>query len=110
MECKLCGAVMVKTPDKILTTYPALYEYKCPKCGHIQYQSVEVISSEHAPLVSESLIKKPDPWFNFRCVAAKDILVALVAKSGSESVPDINLVVGAIGMADLLIEQLKGEE
>ena len=68
-------------------------------------------AGEQECVYQAQIIARPDPidWFNFRCIAAKDILVALVAKSGSESVPDINLVVGAIGMADLLIEQLKGD-
>lgn len=85
---------------------------KCKDCEAICSMRDKSSAGERECAYQAQIIARPDQidWFNFRCVAAKDILVALVAKSGSESVPDINLVVGAIGMADILIEQLKGEE
>lgn len=85
---------------------------KCKDCKAVCALRDQSSTGERECVFQAQIITRPDPidWFNFRCIAAKDILVALVAKSGSESVPDINLVVGAIGMADLLIEQLKGEE
>ena len=120
MECQLCGATMVRTPDKILTTYPAMYEYKCPKCGHIQYQHVEVINSDYAHYVSESLNEKPDPWFEFKCNAAKDILCAMISTdagyqsilidNGYQQRIGENVVSNAIYMADELIKQLKEQK
>ena len=37
-QCPKCNGGMCKDNMTVLTTYPPKYEYKCNKCGHIEYQ------------------------------------------------------------------------
>lgn len=37
-QCPKCGGGMCKNLMVVLTSYPEQYEYKCNKCGHIEYQ------------------------------------------------------------------------
>ena len=37
-QCPKCDGGMCKNQMKVLTSYPAKYEYQCNKCGHIEYQ------------------------------------------------------------------------
>lgn len=36
--CPKCGGGMCRNEMVVLTSYPAQYEYKCDKCGHVEYQ------------------------------------------------------------------------
>lgn len=36
-KCSECGGGMCKNNMVTLTTYPAMYEYRCNKCGHVDY-------------------------------------------------------------------------
>ena len=36
-DCTECGGGMCKDLTKVLTSYPPKYEYRCNKCGHIDY-------------------------------------------------------------------------
>lgn len=36
--CPKCGGGMCRNEMVVLTSYPAQYEYKCNKCGHVEYQ------------------------------------------------------------------------
>lgn len=37
MKCEKCGTTMVGETDKVYTSDPPMYGYKCPKCGNYQY-------------------------------------------------------------------------
>lgn len=37
-QCPKCGGGMCRDNSKVITSYPSQYEYKCNKCGHIEYQ------------------------------------------------------------------------
>lgn len=36
-KCSKCGTKMILDLTTVLTSNPPQYEYKCPKCGNIQY-------------------------------------------------------------------------
>lgn len=36
--CPKCGGGMCRNEMVVLASYPAQYEYKCDKCGHVEYQ------------------------------------------------------------------------
>ena len=36
-KCSKCGTKMIPDLTKALTSDPLQYEYKCPKCGNIEY-------------------------------------------------------------------------
>ena len=40
MNCKQCGMEMICDETKILTSFPPKKEYKCPKCGNVEYQEL----------------------------------------------------------------------
>lgn len=39
--CKLCGGKLELQEDRIYTSIPPKYGYKCTKCGNIQYSSIK---------------------------------------------------------------------
>ena len=39
-RCPKCGGGMCRDETVVLTTYPAMYEYQCDKCGHVDYQYI----------------------------------------------------------------------
>ena len=39
MFCPQCGEKMICDKTKVCTSEPPQYEYKCPKCGHIGYDT-----------------------------------------------------------------------
>lgn len=36
--CPVCGGGMCRDNSKVLASYPPKYEYRCNKCGKIEYQ------------------------------------------------------------------------
>ena len=38
--CSVCGGGMCRNEMVVLTTYPAKYEYRCNKCGKVDFQYV----------------------------------------------------------------------
>jgi predicted nucleic acid-binding Zn ribbon protein len=36
--CTECNGGMCRNEKVVLASYPPMYEYKCNKCGHIEYQ------------------------------------------------------------------------
>lgn len=36
--CPKCGGGMCRDNTKVLTSYPAKYEYVCDNCGNVEYQ------------------------------------------------------------------------
>lgn len=105
MKCPKCGAEMVRTPDKILTSEPPMYEYVCPKCGAINYKRTDEIDTDNCE--HGVLIALPDPWQDFRCVAAKDFLAAMLTNGSTPFPHNDAQVKRAIDYADELIKQLK---
>ena len=37
-QCQECDGGMCRNEMIVLTTYPPKYEYRCNKCGHVDYQ------------------------------------------------------------------------
>ena len=109
MKCPQCGVEMVRTPDKILTSEPPMYELKCPKCGAIKYKFVDEIDTPGFEGVHGSLIELPDPWFEFRCQAASRFMSAAYAHYGAFSNPR-NIAKKSIEYADILIEELEKQK
>lgn len=109
MKCPNCGAEMVRTPDKILTSKPPMYELNCPNCGVIKYEFVHNIHTPGFENEPGKIMYLPDPWQEFRCKSAKDILCALLTNHESYTGDSCNevFVKQAIGLADELVKQLK---
>ena len=86
---------------------------KCKDCKAICPMRDKSSAGEQECVYQAQIIARPDPidWFNFRCIAAKDLLGSIVANpSCNPNVPDENLVTAAIILTDELIKQLKGEK
>lgn len=108
MKCPFCGAEMVRVPDKILTSMPPKYEYKCPKCGCVSYQTADVLDTDGLSGVRSSFVELPDPWFEFRCEVAGRMFAAAYSHRGSFVNPHA-VARQSIGYADILIEELKNK-
>ena len=37
-QCSECGGGMCRNEMVVCTSYPPKYEYRCNKCGHVDYQ------------------------------------------------------------------------
>lgn len=114
MKCKNCGAEMHLETSVIYTSYPPQYRWVCPKCSNVHYQECGQALNEMLGIKQSDGIQgvdvPVDPWFDFRRLAAKDILCAMITKEGYDILPadDVH-VPTAIKYADELIEQLKKE-
>lgn len=108
MKCNHCGAEM--DFEDLITRSSLGREVKwvCPQCGNVQHQFVEDALKDNT---QQGKLVVKDEWFDFRCVAAKDLLGSIVANpSCNPNVPDKNLVTAAINLTDELIKQLRGEK
>lgn len=85
---------------------------KCKDCKAVCALRDQSSTGERECVFQAQIIARPDPidWFNFRCIAAKDLLAALVTKPEYEEVPDANLVKLSLNLTDELIKQLSGEK
>ena len=106
-KCPNCGATMVRDESKVLTSIPPQYQYICPKCGQIEYDTYP----PRIPQVVNDLFDKntrvPNEWELFRREAAKDIVCSMI--QGNESYDTLYVIHHAVEMADELIKQLKDE-
>lgn len=39
-QCPKCDGGMCRNEMEVFTSYPPKYQYKCDKCGHIEYQYI----------------------------------------------------------------------
>lgn len=39
-QCPMCNGEMCKNLNIAILTYPAQYEYRCNRCGYIEYQYI----------------------------------------------------------------------
>lgn len=85
---------------------------KCKDCKAVCALRDQSSTGERECVFQAQIIARPDPidWFNFRCVAAKDILGSIIANPlCNPDAPDKKLVTAAVTLADELIAQLKRE-
>ena len=112
MKCKNCGAEMLVDTSVVYTSDPPMYKWKCPKCGCEEYHLTSEFEIDAN--TSESKLVIPDPWFNFRCQAAKDFVVGMLAHAHRYHPRDPKekdwhkaIVEEGIEIADELVRQLK---
>jgi predicted nucleic-acid-binding Zn-ribbon protein len=114
MKCKNCGTEMLVDNSIVYTSNPPMYKWKCPKCGCEEYH----LTSEHEidTNTRQSKLVVKDEWFNFRCQAAKDFVVGMLAHAHRYHPRDPEekdwhkaIVEEGIEIADELVRQLKSE-
>lgn len=111
MKCKNCGAEMHIGNIISHSGFGPEVKWVCPKCSNTQYQFASEAFKENAQ--QGNLVVK-DEWFNFKCQAAKDFVVGMLAHAHRYHPRDAEekdwhkaIVEEGIEIADELVRQLK---
>ena len=101
MKCPKCGSRMLRDSSNILTSMPPKYEYRCPKCGAIEYGAIDADYEEEVVIPYNSNID----WEEWRLKYAGMAMQGLMA-TDLYAMPE-ELAENAVMYADALIAELK---
>lgn len=109
-KCPKCGATMERDDNKVYTSIPPQYDYICPNCGQIDYDTYPPRVSQVVNDLFDKNMRVPNEWELFRREVAKDTLCSMVSAytvDNANVFPDPEEVCGmAVLYADELIKQL----
>ena len=107
MKCEHCGAEMHIEEIIPHSSFSPEFKWVCPQCSNVQYQFVKDALKDDT---QQGKLVVKDEWFNFKCQAAKDFVASILCNPACGDIPDKDIAIAAIKMADELIKQLKGEQ
>ena len=58
MRCNHCNTEMILDNSVVFTIYPAQNQYKCPKCGYIDFSKAVTTPKDYAPIYYQTVTEE----------------------------------------------------